>query len=182
VTDRTDTLLAEQWRDRPEAKDALGEVGRDTRGHPNIFPNFWVTTGGQISLRLPKGPTKTELWWFTMVSDDFSEAERRMFLSRSNHTFGPSGLLEQEDGENWDQSTRATHGVVARKYPLNFSMDLQGAKAASPSDGGPAYIDTNVNEHAQLWTYRAWADWMDADSWEALRKEHTPVPQDGQAV
>ena len=28
--------------------------------------------------------------------------------------FGPAGLLEQDDGENWSQSTRAARGVASR--------------------------------------------------------------------
>ena len=43
----------------------------------------------------------------------------------------------------------------------------------------PPHIETAaVTEHPQLWHYRAWADWMAADSWADLRANHTPVPRD----
>ncbi len=42
---------------------------------------------------------------------------------------------------------------------------------------GAAYIETHVSEHAQLWTYRAWADWMAAESWADLKANHTPSPE-----
>jgi hypothetical protein len=45
---------------------------------------------------------------------------RKAAIMRANHTFGPAGMLEQDDGENWDQSTRAARGMVGRRYPLNF--------------------------------------------------------------
>jgi hypothetical protein len=38
------------------------------------------------------------------------------------------------------------------------------------------YIDSAYSEHGQLWTWRAWADWMNATDWEALKRDHTPVP------
>ena len=166
----------ETWRDGPRAKAALGEVGSETRGHPHIFPNLWVSYGGtQISLRLPKGPTTTEIWWFTLAERDMSEERRISLMQRANHQFGPAGMLEQDDGENWDQSTRQTQGVVARRYPLNFSMGV-GRGAPSSSTAGLRFIDSPVNEYAQLWTWRSWADWMDAESWDALRQTHTRTP------
>ena len=173
-------LMAEAWRLGPEATQMLGEVGRDTRGHPNIFPNLWIT-GTQLCLRLPRGVGKTELWWFTLLAEDMPEKERKRRLSMANHVFGPAGLLEQDDGENWDQSTRGTRGPIGRKYPLNFQMNL-GHGEVKKMESGASYIDSAVSEHAQLWTWRAWAEWMDADSWAALRQNHTRAPEDGDVV
>ena len=45
-------------------------------------------------------------------------------------------------------------------------------------EAGPPRIEIRVNEHAQLWHYRSWADWMVASSWEELRTNHTQVPED----
>jgi len=176
MTDKSDPATDERWRDTPKAMEALGEAGRDTRGHPNIFPNLWVASGGtQLSLRLPKGPQLTEIWWFTLLPRELTEEQRFHRMSRANHTFGPAGMLEQDDGENWDQSTRQTSGVVARRYPLNFAMNLGHGEPTAPAQG-PNYIDTNINEHAQLWTYRAWAEWMDAESWASLTQHRTSTP------
>ena len=86
-------------------------------------------------------------------------------------------MFEQEDGENWDQSTRGTLGTIARRYPLHYGMNL-GRGEVIEDETGPAYIDTHVNEHAQLWLYRAWSEWMAADGWSDLRANHSPVPLD----
>jgi hypothetical protein len=43
-------------------------------------------------------------------------------------------------------------------------------------DGGQKRIESVVNEHGQLWTYRAWADWIDAESWRDLVARHARVP------
>jgi phenylpropionate dioxygenase-like ring-hydroxylating dioxygenase large terminal subunit len=164
------------WRNAPEAREQLGPVGIHTRGHPNIFPNLWIVGGGtQLSLRLPKGPGKTETWWFTIAESNLSDEERRARVIMATHTHGPAGFLEQDDGENWDQSTRGTQGVVARRHPLNFAMGLGHGKVEK-IEGGPAHIDTAVNEHAQLWAWRSWADWMEAVNWSALKQDRTAPP------
>jgi nitrite reductase/ring-hydroxylating ferredoxin subunit len=168
--------MDEGWRARPEALAALGEVGASTRGHPNIFPNLWVAGGGtQFCLRLPRGPDATELWWFTFVDKNLPPEDRELTVTRANHAFGPAGLLEQDDGENWDQSTRQTRGPIARKYPLNYSMSL-GRGAPTVPEAGPVYIDTALSEHAQLWFYRAWAELMDAQNWPELAHTRAAAP------
>jgi phenylpropionate dioxygenase-like ring-hydroxylating dioxygenase large terminal subunit len=166
------------WRNAPAAREQLGPVGIYTRGHPNIFPNLWIVGGGtQLSLRLPKGPGKTETWWFTIAETGLSEEDRRARVIMATHTHGPAGFLEQDDGENWDQSTRGTRGVVARRHPLHFAMGLGHGNVQSVEDG-PPFIDTTVNEHAQLWAWRSWADWMNATDWETLQHDSAPAPID----
>lgn len=168
----------DDWRKRPEVLAEVGEVGRDIRGHPNIFPNMWLANNGQICMRMPKGHGQCELWWFTFVPEEFTEAERRGRIAGANHAFGPAGLLEQDDGENWDQSTRGTRGIVARRHPLNFQMNLGQGEVTRP-ENGPSFIDGPMNENAQMWTWRAWAEWMDAENWAALRQNHTRAPAHG---
>ncbi|MEZ5980691.1 MAG: SRPBCC family protein [Parvularculaceae bacterium] len=162
----------ETWRDRPDAFAQLGEFGAEQRGHPGIFPNLWVASSGtQLSLRLPRGPESTEIWWFTLLDKNLSPEERAEAVSRANHFFGPAGLFEQDDGENWDQGTRASRGLISKRYPMNFAMNLgHGVIKQHPS--GVAHIDAPLNEHAQLWTYRAWADWMAARDWAELKRNH----------
>ncbi len=165
-------LVDERWRDTPEAMAALGPVGVASRGHPNIFPNLWIASSGvQLCLRIPRGPLSTEIWWFTMLDKNMPEDRRRASVERMNHTFGPAGILEQDDGENWSQSTLATRSALARRHPLNFAMNL-GRGEIVERQPGVASIDTHINEHAQLWTYRAWADWMTAKDWPALKCDH----------
>jgi phenylpropionate dioxygenase-like ring-hydroxylating dioxygenase large terminal subunit len=174
--DRENSFRDESWRERPEAQRALGSVGLKVAGHINLFPNLWVSPDNyQLSLRLPKGPQKTEIWWFTMLDKNLPPDEWNELRRRTIHVFGPAGSLEQEDGENWDQSTRGTRGPIARRYPLHFAMGL-GHGEMFKEDSEPAHIITKVNEHAQLWTYRAWAEWMAAESWAELKQRHSLVP------
>ena len=50
--------------------------------------------------------------------------------------------------------------------------------AYAKASGRVEYIDTTTNEHAQLWTYRGWAEWMDAESWGQLKQIAVADPGD----
>ena len=175
INNRSIGIDEEGWRERDEAKEALGPVGILQGGHPNIFPNMWLTTN-QVSLRIPKGPSHTEIWWYTIL-DHAAPAD--VFEQRRNrrvHNFGPAGMLEQDDGENWGESTKGAHGVVTQRYPLHYGMSLGHGDIHRDENGPPRINAPNVNEHAQLWYYRNWARWMASSSWDELRDIHPDVP------
>jgi phenylpropionate dioxygenase-like ring-hydroxylating dioxygenase large terminal subunit len=160
----------------PAARAIMGEAGVRSHGHPNIFPNLWITLGGmQICLRLPRGPDKTELWWFTMAPKGAPPVLRQRILRMATHLFGPAGLLEQDDGDNWSQSTRASRGVASRKLGQTLQMGL-GLDEVSTDPSGQRYIETCINEHGQRWTYQAWTEWMTARDWGELKRTHSPAP------
>ena len=68
-------------------------------------------------------------------------------------------------------------GNVSSRYPLNYAMML-GRGEIINDELSPPWIETNTNEHPQLWHYRAWAEWMASSSWEELKATHSPVPTD----
>ena len=157
-------------------KAAMGPVGVRATGHPNIFPNLWISTRGlQLSLRLPRGPGQTEIWWFTVMPKSFTEAQRRTAKKFIQHSFGPAGLLEQDDGENWSQSTLSGRGVASSRHPHNLQMAL-GQDEVQVHPLGQKRIETRVNEHAQRWTYRCWAEWLRARDWPELLATRSPSP------
>ena len=162
-------------RMRPEIQAQLGPVGKRSFGHPNIFPNLWVALTNQVCLRIPRGPRATELWWFTYrVKGDVSN-QSEMRLRMANRVFGPAGILEQDDGENWSHSTRGAAGNRAKKQPVNLSMGI-GADRVKQDPSGQSRIETVVNEHGQRWTYQAWQEWMHAGSWQELIANHSMPP------
>ena len=167
-------LFPDDWRDLPKAQEDLGPVGVDVAGHPNVFPSAWVSPGSsQMSLRIPRSPTETEVWWFSFVDKNASDEMRMATVNVANHVFGPAGVLEQEDGENWAQSTLQTHGYASRKVPQLLKMDL-GRGEVVKDDQGPPRIYGTTSEHAQLWTYAAWDVWMSGCDWDELRERTTP--------
>jgi 3-phenylpropionate/trans-cinnamate dioxygenase alpha subunit len=162
----------ETWRDRPAAQAALGPVGLEVGGHPNIFPSAWVAVSSQLSLRIPRGPHLTEIWWYTFVDRAADPMQQGMTIGQANHVFGPAGLLEQEDGENWAQSTAATTGLASRKIPQLLKMNLGRGRIIRQD--GLARIEGTTTEHGQLWTYAAWSHWMAGESWDELKAHTTP--------
>jgi phenylpropionate dioxygenase-like ring-hydroxylating dioxygenase large terminal subunit len=166
-----------QWRLDPEKLRSIGPVGlRMSSSMLNIFPNLFVPAGSrQVAIRMPKGPARTELWYYTFVDKNLPEEVQISQKRVSARTFGISGMLEQDDGENWDQSTRGQTGVVTRRHPLNYSM-RKGRGAVIRDEDGPPRVETLVNEHGQLWHYRAWSEWMAAEDWAELKANHSPLP------
>ena len=158
-------------------KAAMGPVGVRATGHPNIFPNLWISTRGmQLSLRLPRGPGRTEIWWFTVMPKSFTDAQRRAAKKFTMHAFGPAGLLEQDDGENWSQSTVSGRGVAASRHPHYMQMAMGQDEVLVDDASGQKRIETRVNEHAQRWTYRCWSEWMRARDWPELMATRSPSP------
>ena len=164
-----------QARRDPAIRAQLGPVGTRSFGHPNIFPNLWVSLSPQICLRIPRGPHETELWWFNFLPKGLPDDERRKLVFSQNHLFGPAGFLEQDDAENWSHSTRGAKGTVGKTLPVNISMG-KGQDVVLQDPSGQSCIETVVNEHGQRWTYQSWQDWMQADSWPDLIARHTQPP------
>ncbi len=164
-------------RIRPHgAADLMGEVGVRSNGHPNIFPNLWITLSGmQMCLRLPRGPSATELWWFTFVPKHAHPQLKRRIVQMASHIFGPAGLLEQDDGDNWSGATRSAHGVASRKLGQHIVMGLGHGETAD-AGGGARYVEGLVSEHGQRWLYRAWTEWMAARDWAELKANHSAPP------
>jgi phenylpropionate dioxygenase-like ring-hydroxylating dioxygenase large terminal subunit len=161
------------WRRDATVQTRLGELrARVNRANMLVFPNLFVNSGSrELMIRNPLGPTRMEIWKTILVDKNTSAETQRMQIRASNRHFGPAGMFEQDDGENWDQSTAGALGNVSRRYDLNYSMG-RGYGDVVSDDESPPRIDTLRNEHAQLWMYRAWAEFMDAESWPELREHH----------
>lgn len=170
-------FLDNSWRadTAPEAQE-FGKAGRGSYGHTNIFPTCsivpWIL---QLGLRVPRGPHETEIWWYSFVKKDASPELRAAQVQRAIYTFGPGGLAEQDDGENWVQSTKQTVGEASGKIPHLLVMDLGQGKVVQDEDSlDPPYILASINEHGQLWLYHAWQQWMSGADWSELRRLTTP--------
>lgn len=168
-------LLDNSWRE-PGGSQEFGEMGKGSYGHTNVFPHCtvipWIL---QIGLRVPRGPELTEVWWFSFVKKDASPQQRAATVRRAVVTFGPAGLAEQDDGENWIQSTMQTSGEASSQIPQLLRMNLGHGKVVQNDDSlDPPYIQASINEHGQLWTYHAWQQWMSGAGWDELRSRTSP--------
>ena len=162
------------WRKDPEIQKFMGPLrNRVNRTNQNVFPNLFVNSGSrELMLRNPLGPTMMEIWKTMLIDRNGPVDSRRLMMRGANRHFGPAGMFEQDDGENWDQSTYGTRGFVSRQYDLNYSMAI-GHGELIVDELGPPRIESLSNEHCQLWHYRCWAEYMAAPSWKDLMANHS---------
>jgi hypothetical protein len=84
----------------------------------------WI--GGTQTLRVyqPRGPERTEIWSLCLVDRDAPQQVKDIMRRRYVQSFGPSGLLEQDDGENWSQVSASSRTPLARTLEFNYQMGL----------------------------------------------------------
>lgn len=110
----------------PEAVERLGPVrSRMVFIAGSVFPNFgWVPGSHTMRVYHPRGPEQMEVWSYCLVDKDapreVKDAIRRDYV----HRFGPSGMLEQDDGENWSQVSASSRSSLARTMEFNYQMGL----------------------------------------------------------
>jgi phenylpropionate dioxygenase-like ring-hydroxylating dioxygenase large terminal subunit len=161
----------EQWRDNAEIVGRLGPVrSQITRFNANVFPNLFMIDQ-LLMMRNPIGPGETEIRAVALYDRNGTPEEQAVQKRRAFQKFGPSGLLEQEDGENWDQATAGARIRDLADAALNYEMGL-GRGRFVHDDLTPPRIETMINEHAQLWFYQAWSDALRARDWDDLRMHH----------
>ncbi|HEV8017107.1 MAG TPA: Rieske 2Fe-2S domain-containing protein [Steroidobacteraceae bacterium] len=134
-----------------------------------MWPNFhWlqlVTTGdtksepvGILNLRLeiPLSPTRTRMYsWFAI--DEAAPADyRKISYETYVRCFGPSGIFDQDDMENWEECTATARGPAAKRYALHHKMGIGRSPDATWPGPGTSYADS----YGEM-TQRAWyAEWL----------------------
>lgn len=160
----------------------LGEYGhvQDTMAghyHANIFPHLCLFTDllQCLVVRHPKGAGEIEQWYFTVVDKNATPEQRREVVARNISRIGPTGMVEQDDGENWEYCTKGAKSAALRDVPFNYQMGL-GAGTMVADDGGgyPVLKDgPRTTEEYARWQLRCWSEYMDATSWPALIASHS---------
>jgi phenylpropionate dioxygenase-like ring-hydroxylating dioxygenase large terminal subunit len=144
-------------------------------GHGTVFPNFsFLDTMRFRTFRVwqPRGPNAMEIQAWCVVDKALPEELKAAVRAQYIFTFGPSGVFEQEDGENWSQCTSSARGTVGRDGHFDYSMGLglgpdRSVKEALGVDL-PGRIGGMWSEINQRAMYQRWADLMGAESWRDL--------------
>jgi ethylbenzene dioxygenase alpha subunit len=132
-----------------------------------IFPNFSFLPG-YFTFRTfqPKGPAKTAIHAWTLVPKNMPDDIKDRFRRGSMRTFSPSGILEMDDGENWEHSTQANAGYVTRHQSLCYAMAPAGQ---AHEDFLPGVVHHGqLSDANQRLFYKRWAEMMDAPDWAAI--------------
>ncbi len=163
--------MGEQWG--PAQRALVADAGFIVSA-ATVFPNLslvhnWpqVEENGPrvpfVSLRLwqPLGPTETEVSsWFAVDRNApgwYKEQSYKAYLT----CFGSSGMLEQDDVENWTSITEMAKGRFASQVTLDSTMGLdpKGGTLRDPIPGWPApgrafigYGEYNQRELLRRWS------------------------------
>ena len=126
-----------------------------------IFPNTHFNSAGRtmIGLWLPLSAGRTEVWRWLFVPRNAPAAVKDTLREYYLRYAGPSGMVEQDDMENWTAAQRGTEGLVARKYPFNYQLAMGLERQSRPGEwlGGDVTITEDVTEHNQRAFYARWA-------------------------
>lgn len=165
-----DKELMRYMKSRREAITArLGEFRANMWGavsSATVFPNFSFLPG-YFTFRTfqPKGPEQTEIHAWTLVPKTMPEEIKDRFRRGSMRTFSPSGILEMDDGENWEHSTTINRGFVTRNQKLCYMM----GNTHECAEGLPGTASKGqLSDQNQRLFYKRWAEMMDADDWTQI--------------
>jgi len=113
-----------------ERKKRLGKMASLSVG-PAIFPNEgWL--GRVIRIMHPHGPLAIEIWTYFFVDRAAPREVKDALRAYYEHWYGPGGMTQQDDMENWYNLTIASKGPAARKLPLNYQMRLADPRFTGP--------------------------------------------------
>jgi PAH dioxygenase large subunit len=142
--------------------------------HGTVFPNLSFLAAATVTakdkppvpyftLRVwqPISHDSIEVWSWLLIDKSAPEALKKASYESYVLSFGSSGLLEQDDTENWTSITRSARGRMASNLQLSYAMGAASLKPISDWPGpGKAYpLDyTEANERV---FYDLWLRYME---------------------
>jgi hypothetical protein len=144
---------------QPEAVERLGSPrDRWKIATATVFPNFSIL-GSNSTIRVahPRGPTECEIWSWVIVDRDAPPAVKQALKRFYQLTFGPGGIFEQDDGENWEGVTAGARGTQAARHPYYYGM---GLGSDGPHPDLPGRVSHVYSEHPQRGFYQVWRELM----------------------
>lgn len=131
-------------------------------GHGVIFPNFAfldIELLRLVRVHLPDGVGRMTTYQWCVVDKslptDVKDALRRQYVL----TFGPSGVIEQDDGENFRECQNGISGYIGRHLDSNVTYGLGQERSAAeiigderaPGAGGGVWSEGNNRRWLQIW-------------------------------
>jgi phenylpropionate dioxygenase-like ring-hydroxylating dioxygenase large terminal subunit len=173
-------LIPEYKRNLSPAQQAVMERTTFTVG--TVFPNlsylhvFIPSTEGvppcsflAFKFWEPVAHDKTRIHSFLVTDKAATPEFRRTSMETYVRTFGPSGLFEQDDMENWEDCTLVNSGKIAQRYDLHHGMGLDVQPDPDFPGPGKAYPNS-YGERTQLAFYGEWQRWLTTADPIAARK------------
>jgi phenylpropionate dioxygenase-like ring-hydroxylating dioxygenase large terminal subunit len=162
-------LLAYEQETRAEVERRLGSrLGLINPTVGTVFPNFSMLRATARTFRVwhPRGPDTTEVWSWAYVDRSAPPAVKEAVRLAAVRGFGPAGVFEQDDMDNWQECTRTCRGVVSRRHAMNAQMGLGHERFDEDLQAWAS--DFRISENNLRHFYRRWAALMAASSWAEL--------------
>jgi phenylpropionate dioxygenase-like ring-hydroxylating dioxygenase large terminal subunit len=133
-----------------------------------VFPNFSMLKPTSRTFRVwhPRGPEKTEVWAWVYVDKAAPPEVKDAVRLTGVRVFGPAGVFEQDDMDNWQACTQTGRGAVARRHPLNYEMGLGHERYDDDLRAIASEYRFSESNHRQF--YQRWAQLMAAEKWSEL--------------
>ncbi|HMS04419.1 MAG TPA: aromatic ring-hydroxylating dioxygenase subunit alpha [Burkholderiaceae bacterium] len=125
----------------------------------NLFPHTSFLPG-QNTFRTwhPKGVGEIELHTWVLVNKSAPQALKDLYMKGVMRTFSPSGMLEMDDGDNWEYATQTNQGVVTRQQKLHYGLGTDSGMRHEELKGSVHL--RKYNDSNQLAFYRRWLELM----------------------
>lgn len=177
-------LTLQEYQDsvRPEMERRIGytRTWLRTPGHSTFFPNLSWLSNRTVRIWHPRGPLQTEVWSFAALDREAPHEVKELMRVQCMQSFGPSGMLEQDDMDNWRNASSAGRSVQGRKYRQDISMGV-GHDVKDPRLPGIS-SPNNMAELPQRSMYVRWQEMMNAESWADISVDKITATFEGSAT
>ena len=167
----------EWYRNRTErAIERLGDL-RGRRMGPvagTVFPNFSYLVPVMFpSVRVwhPRGPEAIDIAAWCIVDRSAPDEVKADIATSYLRNFGPGGMFEMDDSENWQLATRANRGWVTRQGQLQVGMGLGHERI---DDGVPGLTGDLMSEANSRAFHRRWRALLAAPTWDRVTPPLAP--------
>ena len=137
---------------------------------PHIFPNMG-SVGRILRVLHPQGPAETEMWSYILVDKASPPEVKEAAVRFHERRWGPNGMIQKDDMENWYIQTQYSKGHMTRTKLLhNAQLGMSKPSLHGPSSFGlPGMWHPEPTDENYRRFYERWAAVMDARDWDEMR-------------
>ena len=169
--ERVEEYLQRAHKTREKRSGGRGPASQ-SGGVATILPNTSTLRVFNLTIGVwhPVGPRMTEGWRWDFIDRNAPPEVKTYWRDNLLTWSGPTGLVEEDDMENWNYASEASDGVIARRRRYNYGMG-QGHERTSEALPGALITGEDASEQNMRRFYQRWAEIMDAESWDELREQ-----------
>jgi phenylpropionate dioxygenase-like ring-hydroxylating dioxygenase large terminal subunit len=165
--------LRERWAKRRER---LGKLAEEN-DMPHMFPNAGSTVGRMIRIMHPQGPAESEMWSYIFVDKAMPPEVKEAVVRFHERRWGPNGMIQKDDMENWYIQTRYSKGFMTRwALHQNNQLGMSNPSLHGPSTFGlPGMFHPQPTDENYRRFFGRYAQVMEARSWDELLIKDSPM-------